>query len=343
MILLSYQGCPFCDGTDFWLIIILMKNLLYTIVFLFLSITVFWFAQGAAPPDFLWDFAAPLVSGEESVYTFWADGSTWIGDIIDPNRSLTDNLKNIFYPPIFGDEAQSWGELWRLIRNIWVWILVVMLIWAGGMFVRNPSDPEAMGTAIKNMIYIIYGVALFFWVTRLLGTVLNVWDFNGLLGTWDNDGLVNKLENNIILQLIWFLKALAFFVAIVFTAWYGFKMATAVDAEDKVKAAKSGLLNVIVALVFIKVIDYIYYVAQVWDIQSTSMDVIISVSKFFWFLFGWLLFLSFLYVGFLYLTSAWSEERVKTAWTYLRNLIVVMLVVFLFLLIVYQIFADISL
>ena len=55
--------------------------------------------------DFLRDFAAPLVSGEESVYSFGADSETGISDIIDPNRSLTENLKNIFYPPIFGDEA----------------------------------------------------------------------------------------------------------------------------------------------------------------------------------------------------------------------------------------------
>jgi len=301
-----------------------------------------WCTYAAPPPDFLWDFAAPLVTGEESVYTFGI-GEDGTGGIIDVNKSVTENLKNIFYPPIFGDEAQAGWELWRLIRNIWVWILVVMLIWAWGMFVRNPNDPEAMSTAIKNMLYIVYGVALFFWVTRLLGTVLNVWDFNWLLGTWDQDGIVNKLENSIVLQLIWFLKALAFFVAIVFTAWYGFRMATAVDAEEKVTAAKNWLKNVVIALVFIKVIDYIYYVAQVGDIQGSSVDIIVSVSKFFGFLFWWLLFLSFLYVGFMYLTSAGSEERVKKAWTYLRNLIVVMLVVFLFLLIVYQIFADISL
>jgi len=291
--------------------------------------------------DFKNDFLAPLLVWEESVYDFGAVDAGEFSGIIDPQRPLTENLKNIFYPPVFGDEATQWWEIWRLIRTVWVGILVVMFIRAGGMFVRNANNPDEIQKSMMNMLYILYGVVLFFGVTWILGTLLDIWDFDGLLWSDAEDGIVNKLENWIVLQAIWFLKALAFFMAIVFVARYGYKMAIASDSEERIKSAKTGLLNVIIALVLIKVVDYVYFVAQAWNIKETWVELIVSTTQFFSFVFGGIIFLSFLYVWFMYLTSAGSEERISSAWKFLKNLIIVMLVVFLFLLIVYQIFADI--
>jgi len=45
-------------------------------------------------------------------------------------------------------------------------------------------------------------------------------------------------------------------------------MMGAMDKEDKVKAAKTGILNVIIALVFIKIVDLIYFIAQEPDFTS---------------------------------------------------------------------------
>ena len=291
--------------------------------------------------DFKNDFLRPLLVGEDSVYDFGAVDANEFSGVIDPKRPLAENLKNIFYPPVFGDESTQWWEIWRLMRTVWVGILVAMFVRAGGMFVRNANDPEEIKKSIMNMLYILYWAALFFGVTWILGTLLNIWDFDGLLWSGTDDGVINNLENNVILQVIWFMKALAFFMAIVFIAWYGYKMAIAGDAEDRVKSAKTWLLNVVIALVLIKVIDYVYYVAQAGDIKTAWIEAIVSTSKFFSFVFGGVIFLSFLYVWFVYLTSAGNEERISSAWKYLKNLVVVMLVVFLFLLIVYQIFADI--
>gem|GEM_PF-3802323 len=52
------------------------------------------------------DFAFPLVEGDK-VYSSLSG--------IDINKSFTDNLKDIFYPPIGESDG---GAIWNLIRNI---------------------------------------------------------------------------------------------------------------------------------------------------------------------------------------------------------------------------------
>ena len=58
------------------------------------------------------------------------------------------------------------------------------------------------------------------------------------------------------------MKAIAFIAAVFMIVVHGFKMMSSADASDKVKAGLKGLLNVIVALVIIKLIDYVYYIAH---------------------------------------------------------------------------------
>ena len=40
------------------------------------------------------------------------------------------------------------------------------------------------------------------------------------------------------------------------------------EKEDKIKQARSGAINVILALIAIKVLDYVYYIAQNADFVS---------------------------------------------------------------------------
>jgi hypothetical protein len=53
----------------------------------------------------------------------------------------------------------------------------------------------------------------------------------------------------------------------------------AMDNEDKIKEGKNGILNIIISLLIIKIIDYIYYVAQTPDFRSKATELIVEISK----------------------------------------------------------------
>ena len=76
-----------------------------------------------------------------------------------------------------------------------------------------------------------------------------------------------------------FLKAFAFFYAIIITIWYGFNMIRALDKEDTLKNAKRGLVNVLLALVFIKVIDFVFFIAQDVSFISRAKNFMITIAR----------------------------------------------------------------
>lgn len=138
-----------------------------------------------------------------------------------------------------------------------------------------------------------------------------------------------------------FLKAAAFFIALIFLVRYGFQMVTAVGEEEKIKAAKQGILNVLLALIFIKVIDYLYYIALSPDFTGNAIGFIVQASKFIAYLIGASLVLALLYAGYLMVTAAGNEENYTKAKNIVRSVFIVALLVLLFMLIIHQIFNDI--
>ncbi len=309
-----------------------------SLIVVMLTLFAFWLEVYAA--DFARDFVAPLLTWDASVY----------GELMNKislEKSFLDNLKEIFFPPVFGDESVDGGEIWQMLRTIWVWVLVLAIIWAWARLVLFWFDTEESGKSLKNLMYIWYWAALLFGAIWILDTLLNVWDFDGVIWSFD-DGIVNKIENNIILQVIWFLKAFAFFAAIIMIFYYAYMIMTSLDQEEQVTKARSWILNVLIALVLIKVIDFIYFVVQKWEVEKLLIGTdwtpwfLTWVTTFLSFAFGAIIFFLLIYIWFLYITSAGDEERIKNAKTLLKNVVLVMLVVFLMFLIIYQFFGDIS-
>ena len=75
------------------------------------------------------------------------------------------------------------------------------------------------------------------------------------------------------------MKAAAFFVAVIMVVYYGIQIIRAYEKEDKLKEAKNGIINVFASLVFIKVIDYVFYIATQSTFKSKIVELIISTSK----------------------------------------------------------------
>lgn len=106
---------------------------------------------------------------------------------------------------------------------------------------------------------------------------------------------MSKVTNNVVILILSFLKGIAFFVALIFLMRHGVKMVTAVGEEEKIKVAKQGILNVLLALIFIKVIDYLYYIALSPEFTDNAINLIVQVSKFIAYLIGAALILATLY------------------------------------------------
>ncbi len=301
----------------------------------FTLVIIGWGAAFAAAPSFNDNFANYLTDDTPDKY---GRVETVFSICIDRNISLMENIKNLFYPNATAVDAcwsnSQWWQLWIIIRALGFIILFIFLVVTGINFIMNAKEPDGAKKAFSSLIYILYWAFLIFWVTWILGTVLNIWWIKG------SGELVSSLQNKLFLQILSFFKVLAFFAAIVMLVVTGFRMMSAMDKSDKVKTAQKGAINVIIALVFIKIIDYLFYIAQTPAFGAKAADMIVNVAITLGWVLGALFVLALFYAGYLLITSSWKEEAMKKARSVIINIFVISLVIFLFLLIVYQVFNE---
>jgi hypothetical protein len=274
---------------------------------------------------------------------------------ISRKLSLMDNIKFLFYPniikPIITNnlkekfpelkdfESKCWtnSEWWQLrdvIRVVWFAILFLFIVFAWINFMLKAKEADWIKKATSSLIYIAYWAFLVFGAIRILWYILNIPNINW---SWQ---LVNKVQNWLFLQILWFFKVLAFFLAIIMMIVYWFRIMAAMDKEDKIKTAQKWIINVILALVLIKIIDYVFYIAQVQNFWQKATDLIIDVAKTLWYILGAVFIIWIFYAWFLMITSSWKEETFKKAKSIFINIFLVATVIFLFLLILYQIFST---
>lgn len=171
----------------------------------------------------------------------------------------------------------------------------------------------------------------------MLGSVLDV---ENLKGTQDLIDKVQGTPDSVLFQVLSFFKSLAFFLAIIMIIRYGVRIMQAMDEEEKIKSAQKGILNVILALIFIKIIDFVFYIAQVPDFSHRAADMIVEIAKILGYIVGALFVIFLFYAGFLMMTSQGDEEAIKKTKNILLTIFLSAMVIFLFLLIIYQIFNE---
>lgn len=290
----------------------------------------------AAAPSFDRNFANYLTDDTPDRY---GRVETVFSICIDRNISLMDNIKNIFYPYAIAptswcsEGSQGWS-LWTLIRSLWFIILFIFLVIAWVNLITKAKEPEETKKAFKSLMYILYGAFLIFWVTWILWTVLDIGSVQ-----WSAD-LVDSVQNKLFFQILSFFKVLAFFAAIIMLVVAGFRMMAAMDKSEKVTIARKWAINVVVALVMIKVIDYVFYMAQTPDFSTKASDMIVNVAITLWWILGSVFVLAIFYAWYMLIVSWWKEESFKKAKWIIVNIFVISLVIFIFLLLVYQVFKE---
>lgn len=289
----------------------------------------------AAAPSFQDNFANYLTDTTPDKY--WRV-ETVFNICIDRNLSLMENIKNLFYPNQTATTtwcgSTAWGQLWDVIRALWFIILFVFLVITGVNFILHAKEPDQTKKAFSSLIFILYGAFLVFWVTWILWTVMNIGNVQ-----W-SEALVSSVQNWLFFQILSFFKVLAFFAAIVMLVVAGFRMMSAMDKSDKIAAARKWAVNVIISLVFIKIVDYIFYIAQIPSFGTKAADMIVNVAVVLGWVLGALFVLALFYAGYLMIASSWKEEAFKKAKSMIVNIFVISITIFLFLLLVYQIFNE---
>jgi len=273
-------------------------------------------------------FSAPSFGDIEKGNLWVYESDLWV----NKKKPLINNIESLFFP----DDQSWWWNIWNKLQMIFVGLLFIFLVWAGALFVLWSNDDWQLKQAKNNILYIFYGAFLVFGSTWILWNILNVWE------DIDTSDTIINIQKELIWSVLIFFKSFAYYLAIILIVYHGYKIMQAQEKDDKVKAWRNWVLNVILALIAIKVLDYIYYIAQSSDFTSKWKEFIWSI----WIVLGWILWvvvvIVLIYAGLLLITSRGNEESMKKSKTIIRNVFLVLFVLFLFIVIVYDLVKNLT-
>lgn len=315
-----------------------MKKFMQKIIILFVIIIpyIFWYASSTN----VW--IAPNFSQHFTSYFKNSDGgksSVFVIGWVSSENTLYQNIRCIFYPnnnvPIeWCPSVNYWWQLRQIIKYLWYALLVLFIVIAWIRLLVKWSNADTVKQSLSSLLFIVLWSLLFFWSVWILWSVLKVWTTNWT--TW-LAGNIHWDSNSLLFFVLSFAKAFAFIAAIIMIVVYWFKVLSTADKSDKVKAWLKWLLNVIIALVIIKLIDYVYYIAQLPDLVTKATDLIIEIAKIMWFIIWALMMIMLFYAWFLYITDQWSSDSMKKATNIIIWILVTAVVIFALLLIIYQV------
>lgn len=283
------------------------------------------FANTSPAPNFEKDFANKLTDSKSDERVF---------DIscISKNNSFKVNVECLFFPG-----KNSWGYLRNIVKYIGMLVVFIMIVSSAISLLMNAKKWESIKEAVTHLAFILIGSAFFFGAMWLFGTIINL---NSLQTT---TGLQQNLSSSggILFFFLSFLKWAAFFIAILMIVVTGFKMMNpqAWESGDSKKLAKN-LINIIFALVGMKVIDFIYYIASQQNFAQQIGDFIIQSAKFLAYLSGSVIVIMIIYSGYLLVVDGGKGENFKKAKNTLINIALGVSALFFFLFIIYQIFSE---
>lgn len=257
---------------------------------------------------------------------------------VSKDKTLAQNISRMFYPR----GVQEWAtdsRIYVVIRDMTLWVMIIFFVRAWASLLLN-KKPEESKKHLYSLLYIMLGWVLVYASNWLFWTV-----FNFDAGGFTDDGeWLGWFTNSLIWKVAFFIlsaiKAIAFFLAIIMTAVTWFKVIAAWEWEKWKKLVK-WLINVVVALLVIKWVDFIYYLAaDSSNFVQNASDFIINVAKVFGRIYWIVTFIMVIVAWYLYITDWWTWSNFKKATNVLINIVLSGLVLFSFLLITYQIFAE---
>jgi len=245
-------------------------------------------------------------------------------------KSLKDNIRDMFYPSAIWKNA-----LWPILQTVAGIIFFIFVVVIGAKFLLNADEEAELEKNKMSFVYLMYGGFLVFgsmWLLKQLNVEFSQW--------WAD--LVVAVKDRIIFNFISFIKAAAFFVAIILIIYHGLQIIRSYEKEEKLTEARKAVVNVLAVLILIKVIDYVYFIAYDNGFKTKAVDFIIEISKLMWW--GiWLLSVVYLiYAGFMLITWQWESDKLKKSTDIIKAIFFAVMIIFLFLLTMYQLFKDLG-
>ncbi len=252
----------------------------------------------------------------------------WYTKLTNQNKlTLERNIKALFFPVW----DASYNLVWKEFRIILIWIFVLMIIRAGTLMLLNADKEEEMSKYKANLMYLVYGWFLIFGAVWLVWDVLQVW-----YSTATIESVTLWTQWTILAKLLVFLKVLAYFVAIIMVVFYGFQIIKANDTEDAITKWKTWLLNVLIAVFSIKILDYLYFIAQQKDFKTKGDALLATISKGLWWIAWIILVLALVYSAFILFTSRGEEDSFKKAKNIIKNTFIIVVIIFMFVMIMHN-------
>ena len=311
-----------------------LKKKLWIFVLVILTILIWWAALlpnqvEATPPKY-------AGNTEERLTDKWVIKNSKMK--VNKNNTLRENIKLMFYPKTKDENS----VIYVVIRDMTLWIMIIFFVVAWASLLLN-KKPEESKKHLASLLYIMIWWVLVYAANWLFGDVFNFWnegdEFTSELGEgleWFKESLIWR----VFFLVLSAIKAAAFFLAIIMTVVTGFKVMAAGEWEKWKKLVK-WLINVVVALMVIKWVDFIYYLAaDSENFVNNASDFIINVAKVFGYLYWIVTVIMVIVAWYLFITDGWSWANFKKATNIIINILLSALVLFGFLLITYQIFAE---
>ena len=294
------------------------------------------FATNLAP-SFEKHYAQAMVDGTED----HNGRSEKVFDIscVSKTNTFKQNVECLFFPTptSAGNGAVAGGYLRGIIKYVGYVLVFIYLVMSAIRLVISGKKSENLKAELNNFLYIMIGAALFFWAVWLFSQVINLSAIDQTSGLKDN--LVSN--TGILFFVLTFLKWAAFFFAIVMIVVTGFQMMNPSSGEEGWgKKLFKNLAAVIAALVSMKVVDFLYYIASQQDFTKRAGEFIIQIAKMLGYLSGSVIVIMIIYSGYLLVVDGGKWENFKKAKNTLINIVLAVGSLFLFLFVIYQIFSE---
>ena len=308
----------------------LLASIVGLLLIVWLSLPLFNTVEAKAP-EYERNFTSHLTKDG------WVLNPAKMGQWVDENKQLRQNIVELFYPNVTKDG----NYIYKVIRGITVWVMIIFIVMAWASLLLN-KKPEESKKHLWSLLYILLWWVFIYAANWLFWDVFNfnAWDF-----TVGQDGIwwftkVMIWEWSVAFVILSAIKGFAFFLAIIMIVITWFKVIAAGEWEKWKKLAK-WLINVVAALLIIKWVDFIYYlVADSSTFVKNASDFIINVARVFGYIYWVIIVIMVIIAWYLYITDGWSGSNFKKASNVLINILLSALVLFSFLLITYQIFAE---
>lgn len=334
---ISFDSClEKTNKSDFYLLLssrMLAKikhGFVWLILIIGMSLPFFWVeANSTIPPNFEDHFAKPLLE--------WKGNG---GDVnekffniscVDRNKSIRDNVECLLFP------SGNGGFLRGILRYVGYLLVFISIVKAAAKLLLSGKKPDDLKAALTSFMMILIGSALYFGVVWILSTLFNI------SGVKTTAGVSKELVSGtgILFFILSLLKWWAFFYAIIMIVMTGFQMMNPSSAEEEGgKKLIWNLKGIIAALVGLKVVDFLYFIASQGNFSVQAGSFIITIAKFLAYISGTVMVLMIIYAGYQLILDGGKWENFKKAKNTLINILLAVVSLFFFLFVIYQIFSE---